>query len=221
MSKQLLIIFLALFTSGVFAQVQPYAVSKDAMFTDPQFPGGREAMLQFIKDKVEYPEIAQQVGIIGNVQLKVTISAEGSISKAIVTRGIGAGCDEEAVRLIESMPKWAPADRRGKKIPYTIIVDVPFGDKRAIIAQEVKTNFVFNQALEMQKNKDYWGSVDKFTDAIAMSPYIDCDAYYNRGVSFYYLQDMENACIDWEKGLKYEHEESSAMYIKYCAGPGN
>jgi TonB family protein len=220
MSRIVFVISFLLLSFYSDAQIQPYAVSKDAMFTDPHFPGGKDAMLSFIKKNVQYPDIAKQVGIIGNVQLKVTISVDGTIAKVAVTRGVGAGCDEEALRLIQSMPQWQPAERRGKKIAYTIIVEVPFGDRKDIVAQEVKTNYIFNQGIELQKTKDYWGSIDKFTDAIAMSPYIDCDAYYNRGVSFYYLEDLENACIDWEKGLKYEHDLSRSMYEKYCSHQG-
>lgn len=193
-----------------------YNVSDESLFKDPEYPGGREAMKAFIKKNVHYPSDAKSIGIVGNVQCKVTISKDGSIGIVKVVRGIGAGCDEEAVKVLKKLPSWKPATRRGKKIAYTVLIEVPFGDRRAIIAQEIKTNYIFNQGIDLQKQKDYWGAVEKFSDAIAMSPYIDCDAYYNRGVAYYYLEDLENACMDWEKGLKYEHDMSIRMYDKYC-----
>ncbi len=81
------------------------------------------------RKNVQYPDIAKQVGIIGNVQLKVTISVDGTIGKVAVTRGVGAGCDEEALRLINDATM-ATSRKKRKKIAYTIIVEVPFGDRK-------------------------------------------------------------------------------------------
>lgn len=206
-----------LFGMEAFGQIQPYAVKKKPDFVDPKFPGGKTLMLKYLKENTRYPEIAKQIEIEGVVQVRVTVKKDSTLGNIRVVRGIGAGCDEEAIRVIKSMPKWSPAERKGIAINHSIVIEVTFGERRSIIAKEVRTNYVFNQGVQLQKEEKHDAAIEKFTEAINMSPYIDSEAYYNRGVSFYYMQDMENACLDWSKGEKYEHELSIVMFEKYCS----
>jgi len=76
---------------------------------NPEFPGGYEGMLKFIHDKMHYPERAKELSIQGTVFVQFYVSITGRISNVKVLRGIGAGCDEEAVRIVKLMPKWLPA----------------------------------------------------------------------------------------------------------------
>lgn len=73
----------------------------------PEFPGGMEAWAKFIQKNLRYPYMAQESGIQGKVYLSFVIEKDGSITDVKVVKGIGGGCDEEAVRVIKKSPKWS------------------------------------------------------------------------------------------------------------------
>ncbi|MCI5056972.1 MAG: energy transducer TonB [Flavobacteriales bacterium] len=74
----------------------------------PRFIGGEVALNQYISDSLRYPELAKKAGIRGTVYLQFTIEKDGSLADIKVMRGIGGGCDEEALKLVKAMPKWLP-----------------------------------------------------------------------------------------------------------------
>jgi TonB family protein len=78
----------------------------------PAYPGGKEAYLKFIKDNVVYPEQARINKIEGFVYLVYTVTNTGEIEEVEVSKGIGYGCDEEAIRVIRLL-KYEPAHNRG------------------------------------------------------------------------------------------------------------
>jgi protein TonB len=82
----------------------------------PQFPGGPEAMLKFISGNINYPEEASEAGIQGAVYVGFVVEKDGVIDEVRVLRGIGGGCDEEAVRVVSAMPNWEPGVQRGKPV---------------------------------------------------------------------------------------------------------
>ena len=82
----------------------------------PQFPGGEKEMMNFIKSNLHYPVLAQEMGISGNVIVSFIIDKTGEITGIKVTRGIGSGCDEEAIRVLKLMPKWAPGRQGGRTV---------------------------------------------------------------------------------------------------------
>ena len=82
----------------------------------PAFPGGDTARIKYLKENLRYPEVAIREGIQGRVFVTFVVEEDGTLSDVKVLRGIGGGCDEEAVRVIESMPKWKPGKQRGKAV---------------------------------------------------------------------------------------------------------
>jgi periplasmic protein TonB len=88
----------------------------------PKYPGGDAACSAFIRKNLHYPEAAEKAKIEGIVMVVFVIEANGSVSHAEVSKGIGGGCDEEAVRVINSM-HWEPGKRSGK--PVRVIVRMP------------------------------------------------------------------------------------------------
>lgn len=90
----------------------------------PVFPGGDVKMMEFIAKSLKYPPLARESGIQGRVFVFFVVETDGSVSGAKVVRGIGGGCDEEALRVINSMPKWTPGKQRNKpvRVSYTIPV---------------------------------------------------------------------------------------------------
>lgn len=92
----------------------------------PTFPNGTEAMYKYIYDKIKYPAIARENGISGQVIVQFVVSKEGEIQKAKVVRGIGGGCNEEALRVVNGMPRWKPGMHNGRAVPVTFTLPIKF-----------------------------------------------------------------------------------------------
>ena len=93
---------------------------------DPaEFPGGERALYKYISDKVKYPVIAQENGIQGKVFVKFVINETGVVSNATVLRGVDPSLDNEALRVINSLPKFKPGKQRGKpvKVYYNAVIN--------------------------------------------------------------------------------------------------
>ena len=90
----------------------------------PQFPGGEKALTDYMANNVKYPEEAKNKNIAGRVFASFVVEKDGSVNEVKVLRGIGGGCDEEAVRVIKSMPKWKPGIQKGK--PVRVSFQMPF-----------------------------------------------------------------------------------------------
>ena len=90
----------------------------------PEFPGGDRALMDFVKDNIQYPADARKRGIQGRVFANFIVEPDGSLSDIKILLGIGGGCDEEAIRVIESMPKFNPGMQNGEavRVSYTIPV---------------------------------------------------------------------------------------------------
>ena len=82
----------------------------------PEFPGGQNAMIQFMVDNVNYPQKAKDANIQGKVYVSFVVEKDGSVDEVKLMRGIGGGCDEEAVRVVKAMPKWVPGKKDGKYV---------------------------------------------------------------------------------------------------------
>ncbi len=101
------------------SQPEPEAITGPLIFADkmPEFPGGRNALGIFLRKKIKYPQEAIENKIEGRVYLRFVVEADGSISNPIIVRGIGYGCDQEAIRLAKLMPSWVPGEQKGRKVP--------------------------------------------------------------------------------------------------------
>lgn len=92
----------------------------------PEFPGGMAKLMAYLGNNIKYPPLAKESGIQGRVFINFVVETDGRISKVKVLRGIGGGCDEEAVRVVEAMPKWKPGMQRGKPVRVSYNLPVKF-----------------------------------------------------------------------------------------------
>ena len=93
----------------------------------PEYPGGFDAMFDFINANLVYPQEAKDAAIEGRVFVGFVIEKDGTVSSIRLLRGIGYGCDEAAMDLVRKMPKWKPATQRGK--PVRVQYMLPFSFK--------------------------------------------------------------------------------------------
>ncbi|WP_420317715.1 TonB family protein [Ekhidna sp.] len=90
------------------------------------FPGGIEAFYEYISKNLKYPVQASRLGVEGRVFIQFIVEEDGSISSIEVVKGIGAGCDAEALRVLTNSPKWIPAKVNGKTIRQKLIQNIAF-----------------------------------------------------------------------------------------------
>jgi periplasmic protein TonB len=114
----------------VSTQVVEEEVSEVEIFTvveeAPSYPGGDEARIKFLQENIKYPQMARESGISGTVYVTFVVERDGHVTDVKVMRGIGGGCDEEAIRVINAMPKWNPGKQRGKPVRVQFNMPIKF-----------------------------------------------------------------------------------------------
>lgn len=90
------------------------------------FPGGQEELMKYISENLRYPQQAREIGTQGLVYVTFVVERDGSLTDIKILRDIGAGCGEEAVRIVKTMPKWTPAKQRGKAVRMQFNLPVKF-----------------------------------------------------------------------------------------------
>ncbi|MDR4988829.1 MAG: M56 family metallopeptidase [Bacteroidales bacterium] len=127
-------------TDELVIEAKDASYEEDVIFTVveeiPKFPGGTPALMDFIGSNIKYPEAAKDAGIQGTVFVSFVVEPDGSISNIQVLRGIGGGCDEEAVRVVGMMPKWEPGRQRGEAVRVQFNLPVRFALNQETAAGE-------------------------------------------------------------------------------------
>ena len=109
-------------TKAPEAEEKPYTMVEQM----PQFPGGDRELLSFIAKNLRYPTIAQENGIQGKVFVRFVVSATGDVKDVKVMRSLDPYCDKEAIRVIQSLPKWIPGKQNGRNVPVYYTVPITF-----------------------------------------------------------------------------------------------
>ena len=114
-----------------FAQQKPVEkVDSDGVYLMPdqlpEFPGGIQAMMKFLSTNIKYPVEAQKKGISGRVIVQFVIMEDGTLDQAKVIRGVDPLLDEEALRVVKSMPKWKPGMDRGEAVKVRFTAPIMF-----------------------------------------------------------------------------------------------
>lgn len=123
-------------------------LSSDPVFTSveqvPEFSGGLEAFGKFLMTNIRYPKAARDNNVQGRVIVTFVVEKDGSLSNMKVVRGIGSGCDEEAVRVLSMSPAWKPGIQNGKpvKVQYSVPISFTLADSKPAKPGENKTGAV-------------------------------------------------------------------------------
>lgn len=92
----------------------------------PDFPGGDVARIRYFSQNINYPIQARELNIQGTVYIGFVVEPDGSISNISLLRGIGGGCDEEALRVVAAMPRWKPGKQRNQAVRVKFTLPVRF-----------------------------------------------------------------------------------------------
>jgi len=143
MKTSIKVFFLVPFLSSIWFNVnaqdpKPLATQPESgpVFTIvedmPDFPGGEDAMKKFLAENIKYPDEAVRNNIQGTVYVSFVVQQDGKIVDTKVLRGVGSGCDEEALRVVNRMPVWKPGYQNGKavKVQYNLPVHFKLASKK-------------------------------------------------------------------------------------------
>jgi TonB family protein len=92
----------------------------------PYFPGGYKALNKYLANNLKYPAEAADAGVQGQVLVSFLLDEEGNISTPRVVKTPGPELDDEAIRVVQSMPRWVPAQKNGKPVAVWYTINIPF-----------------------------------------------------------------------------------------------
>lgn len=112
----------------ILDSIAPEETDKIFQFVEeaPSPAGGYEGWVKYLQKSVKYPNQAKKMGISGIVYVSFIVDKDGSISDVSVTRSIGGGCDEEAMRVLKNAPKWNPGKQRGNPVKVRMSLPIKF-----------------------------------------------------------------------------------------------
>ena len=104
------------------AEPEPFVVVEEM----PMFPGGDAALLKYIGEHTQYPEIAKENNIQGRVIIRFCVTAKGGVSQVSVLKGVDPELDKEAIRVVNTLPAFKPGKQGGKPVPVWYMVPITF-----------------------------------------------------------------------------------------------
>lgn len=249
------LLFLFLFSDVAFAQVQDSlavgkiksAETKEIIYSHvkqmPKFPGSKKGLQKYLFENTKYPDAAKKKGITGSVLVRFVVDKKGKAKTASITQGLGNGCDEEALRLINTMPAWKPGSDSKKSVSTFVNLSILFPPnlksehkplpKTEIVSDknieptsqsnvginpdsklEADSAF-FKTGMEQMKKLDYNSAITSFSDALKLNP-TNTKALLLRGIAYYKLKDLDKACPDWNRSVELGNKNAIKMIEKYC-----
>ncbi len=104
------------------AEPEPFVVVEEM----PMFPGGDVALLQYIGEHTQYPEVAKENNIQGRVIVRFCVTSKGGVNQVSVLKGVDPELDAEAIRVVQSLPPFKPGKQGGKPVPVWYMVPITF-----------------------------------------------------------------------------------------------
>ncbi|MEQ9229601.1 MAG: TonB family protein [Cyclobacteriaceae bacterium] len=159
-------IYIALRKDGAnFDYLAQKSKSDDDVFMiveqQPEYPAGKDALYSYIAGEIKYPEAARKQGIEGPVYVEFVVGIDGAISDVRAVKGIGAGCDEEAVRVIKGVSNFIPGKQRGKKVAVKMVIPIHFALTEGVkkVGMEIKSDFNSMDITAVKDNGVWKGKV--------------------------------------------------------------
>lgn len=194
MKKILLTFIPLLLVLAARAQVSdPTSNDENQVFTaveqEPEYPGGPGDFYKFLEKNLRYPALARQNEIQGRVIVQMTVEKDGSLSDVRVVRGIGGGCDEEAVRLIKLSAPWKPGIQNGRPVRVQYMKPISFSlDDAGSTDNSTTTDVVIDEPV----NNDSSGKIFTAVEQVPQFPG-GMEAFYKfLDANIHYPQDARD-----------------------------
>lgn len=146
---------------SVKVTVQTGEVNGEMIFTvvekNPEYPGGIQEMFQFLGENIKYPEAAAKAHVSGKVFVNFVINSEGEIRDIKILKGLGFGADEEAVRVVSTMPRWTPGMQDGKPVNVRYNLPIMFQLDEGAKDKKEKTQTFYPPLIRLGEEPDKVG----------------------------------------------------------------
>ncbi|MCE7063447.1 M56 family metallopeptidase [Dyadobacter sp. CY343] len=133
--------------------------------TQPKYPGGETAMFQFLARNIKYPTAAAKANVQGKVFVSFIVTESGNVQNVSILKGIGFGCDDEAMRVVKSMPAWAPGEQSGHKVNVKVTLPINFQleeNTAKLSSEDVKGNPLYIVDGKEMKKEDVQKNVQSY-----------------------------------------------------------
>ena len=158
MKQKLFFIMFALFATHAMGYAQEDSTTaktetsvESVVEKQPEFPGGMNALMQYLQRSIRYPAICLQQGIQGRVVVQFVVDADGSITDIQVVKRVNPHLDKEAVRVVSAMPKWIPGMQNGENVRTKFTLPVSFKSGKTKVKACVIN--VDNEEVEVEVDK--------------------------------------------------------------------
>lgn len=131
MNRFLLFVFAIILSFTAISQNTTETKSEEEPILDfsdvePQYPGGPEAMTEFIQANIVYPQNSIEKDEQGTVYVQFVVNLDGSIINVVILKGVSPALDAEAIRVIKLMPNWIPGEQKGKPVRVRYVIPINF-----------------------------------------------------------------------------------------------
>ncbi|MCW3102763.1 MAG: TonB family protein [Bacteroidetes bacterium] len=215
--------FLICLTCAIQVQAQTTQPENDVLTIAekmPAFPGGDQAMTQFVQKNLQYPAVEREYGISGTVYVTFVVEKDGSLSGIRCLRGVnaGPGLNKEALRIISSMPNWIPGSQNGRLVRIQYNFPIKFRlEVKPLNEKDMKetADKHYKKGLALAKQEKYKEAIAEFDYTVFYLP-ADVDVLYQRGLAFHNLKNNKAACDEWNKIKFAGSNAADKMLDKYC-----
>jgi TonB family protein len=236
-------LFCFVITPRIFSQADTALALAQIM---PEFPGGTIELTKFIEKNANYPVEAREKGETGKAYIRLIIDTNGKVISPRILKSSGSkSINEEALRVVKSMPRWTPGIENGNKVNVYITLPVGFNfgsprpdstrvsgfslgrrtaeeksyaaEENSAIRSRQKATYYYNEGLSRARQNKYQEALEKF-DACLKTDSVYVDALFNKGIMHFKLGEKRQACNSWTKvlGLKKDDKETEELIKKYC-----
>jgi protein TonB len=214
MNLNRLIYFFLLLPSLCYSQSAPGRIDSadtlnNTVNRGPVFPGGEEALNNYLLMKTEYPSDARNKGIWGKVNLTFTVTSEGKVTTPEILNGLSPSCDKEAIRVVMHMPDWQPCLVNGEPVDAKMNLSISFEERNG------KHGNYFKRGVEEMRAGNYKVAIRFFDKALIVKPG-DRHSLFNRGIAKLATENIPGACKDWQQAFEAGDSEAGKLMVKYC-----
>lgn len=230
--KSVILLLCLLISGSSFCQdlppsVPPPTIANKPIVTDdiysvvenmPQYPGGDEAMMEFIQQNIRYPDTERENDIQGRVVVGFVVNIDGSLSDIKIKKGVSQGIDDEALRVVGMFPKFSPGTQQGQVVRVNYLLPIMFKLALSNTSNERSEIDTFNK---YKREGDAQSLYQKACEYIDSRNYVTAKAYLELGLEKHYPPSLTRLGYIYENGDDVKRDYRRAIrYIKEAADSG-
>ena len=183
----------------------------------PEFNSGAETLEHFLNENLKYPPEAKSANIQGKVYVNFIIDKSGSVTAINIVKGVHELLDNEALRIVNSFPKWSPGVQKGNAV--SVSFNLPLNFK--LRGYEAYSNIpplalkYYKKGIKSIDKEKYEEAIKNFSEALKWHPKYK-EAYIKRAFAYHRTKNIDKACKDWRISFQLGEKEMQESIDKYC-----